>query len=165
MERPRSVHTLSNTYSVIAVMFYTHNCGCSLRHSMATFHLFGTLTPMLPTCLYVLRLFLALPATGRRKYADSDSTWIAQRDLTAQLSEGDGVALSLSNRIFFVPLHQVVTLVVDSIFTRASDQQVDTLSPRRAQNEVHLSDGLADSFFTCLIAVRFRRRGEGQKIG
>lgn len=85
--------------------------------------------------------------------------------MTLQLSEIECVVFDLSSRMDFVPLHQVVTLDDDLIGTRAADLQVKTLSPRKAKNEGHMAEVLTDSLFNCILAVRFRRRGEGKEAG
>lgn len=42
---------------------------------------------------------------------------------------------------------------------------METLCARKADREGHMADVVADSLFHTIMAVRFRRRGEGQKKG
>lgn len=58
----------------------------------------------------------------------------------SQLSEMKQTCFTLGSRLVFVPLHHIVNLDEDLVGTRAKDQQVKTLSLRKAQNEAHMAD-------------------------
>lgn len=40
----------------------------------------------------------------------------------------------------------------------------ETLSPRKAKSEGHMADVFADSLFNCVMALRLRRRDDGQEV-
>lgn len=63
-------------------------------------------------------------------------------------------------RVFFVPLNQVVTIDDDLIVTRASYNQVNTISARKAEKEGNFADVLSDALFLFLLVARFQSRGE-----
>lgn len=57
----------------------------------------------------------------------------------------------------------MVTLDDDLFSTRAMNSQVNTISNRKADNEGHSADAVANAFLRVIIALRFRRRGESQE--
>lgn len=68
----------------------------------------------------------------------------------------------MTRKIFLSPVHTFATLDDDLYGTTARDNQVKTLSMRKADREGHTADAIADALFRLTIAVRFRRRGEPQ---
>lgn len=46
--------------------------------------------------------------------------------------------------------------------TRAADNQVEILSPRKASKEENSADSIADMLFRVVLGLRFRRRAEKQ---
>lgn len=97
--------------------------------------------------------------------AGGGETWTAQRDPTHHVTNLETVAMERSRRMFFVPLHQVVTLDDDLMGTRAQDNPVKMLSPRKADKEGHCADVVADALFRLVLLHRFRRRGEDGATG
>lgn len=105
---------------------------------------------------------LAYPPTGRGN--SRQQRWSAQRDQTRQLTEFDSIALRETRKIFFVPLHMMATLDDDLFGTRAADNQVKMLRSRKADNDRHSADAVADVLFRVILALRFRRKGEVQLV-
>ena len=68
----------------------------------------------------------------------------------------------MSCKIFFSPTHTLATLDDDLYGTRATDNQVKTLSNRKSDREGHAADTIADALFRVTLMVRFRRRGVSQ---
>ena len=64
--------------------------------------------------------------------------------------------------MFLISPHTTLTLDDDLYGTRASDNQVKTISHRKADKEGHCADALADPFSRLTLFVRFRRRGQSQ---
>lgn len=83
----------------------------------------------------------------------------------AHLSEIERVVFALSTRMFFVPLHYILGLDYELICSRATDLEVKTIIPRKVHIDGHMADIFADSLFNSLLAVKFRRRGDGQEVG
>lgn len=57
-------------------------------------------------------------------------------------------------------MYTLTTLDDDLIGRRAGENQVKTLSARKADLEGHNADAVADTFFRVTFMVPFRRRGE-----
>lgn len=64
--------------------------------------------------------------------------------------------------MFFIPNFLFSRLDDDLYGTRAKDNQVKTLSSRKADEEGHVADAIADALFRITLCLRFRRRGESQ---
>lgn len=62
--------------------------------------------------------------------------------------------------MFFCSLNLIGTLDDDLFGTRAADNQVKTLSARKADKEGHSEDAIADALFRVVLGLRFRRREE-----
>ena len=62
----------------------------------------------------------------------------------------------------YTPVHTFATLDDDLYGARASDNQVKTLSARKADREGNTADAMADALFRVTLMIMFRRRGEGQ---
>jgi hypothetical protein len=60
------------------------------------------------------------------------------------------------------PSHTYATLDDDLFGARTTDNQVKTLSARKADSEGHCADAIADALFKITFFVRFRRRGHTQ---
>ena len=58
--------------------------------------------------------------------------------------------------------HATLTLCDDPYGTRVSDNQLKTISNRKADKEGHWADALADPFSRLRLYVSFRRRGQSQ---
>jgi hypothetical protein len=91
-----------------------------------------------------------------------ERTWSAQRDETQYLDNFEKAAYEMTRKVFLTPMHTFATLDDDLYGTRAGDNQVKTLSIRKADREGHTADAIADALFRITLAVRFRRRGEQQ---
>ena len=62
--------------------------------------------------------------------------------------------------VFINPVHTLATLDDDLCGTRAGDNQVKSLSIRKADREGHTADAIVDALFRVKLIVRFRRRGK-----
>lgn len=120
-------------------------------------------TRLLSTYHYIISSWLEFTSNIRREYTVNDATGVSQRDMTTQLYEIERAVFYLSSRLFLDPLTKVVTLDDDFTGSREADLPVKTLSPRKSQNKGHMADVIADSIFNSFIAVRFRRKDEGQE--
>lgn len=85
-----------------------------------------------------------------------------QRDRTKCLSESEHLAFRETGKVFFCPLQNIATLDDDLFGTRATDNQVKTLSARKADKEGHSFDSIAEALFRVLMGIGFKRRGEPQ---
>lgn len=101
---------------------------------------------------------LAYPIVGRGR--NGSQTWISQRDQTPNLTELEHFAFKDTRSIFMHVLHLFLTLDDDLFGTRASDNQVKSLSARKVDKEGHSADAVADALSRIIFALRFRRRGE-----
>lgn len=98
-------------------------------------------------------------ATGR---AHMGSIRNAQRDQTKYLSTFEWSAFRMTSNIVLTPVHAFATLDDDLYGTRASDNQVKSLSARKSDREGHTADAIADGLFRVTLMIRSRHRGEGQ---
>jgi hypothetical protein len=103
---------------------------------------------------------LAFPPSGRGD--QRQNTWSFSRDQTQSLSDFKKAAFRTSCRLFLTPNHTYATLDDDLYGTRAADNQVKSLSARKADREGHCADAFADALFRITFFVRFRRRGRTQ---
>lgn len=163
-EEERPLLTMADMYGTIGMIYYSPNSGYSLKKGIGSLVSLGCRTPSLVTCRYILNNFQAFPVTVRHEYLEDDCTLISKRHDDATVRDRAGCIRSV-NTYIFVPLHQILTLDDNLIGSRAAYLEVKTLSSLKAHNERHMSDVLADSLFNCVLAVRFRRRGEGQEVG
>lgn len=98
-----------------------------------------------------------------RPSSDSQqSTWIAGRDFTPQLRTFEEALFRKSLKIFGVFGFLSMTLDDELFGTRANDNQVKTLSNRKADKEGHTADVVCDALFRTALGIRFRRRGISQ---
>lgn len=121
---------------------------------------YGAVVPPIQRVRWIAAHLIAFPVVGRG--GDGFSNWTSQRDQTPNLSEFERVAFKDTRRIFLHLLHLTLTLDDDLFGTRATDNQVKTLSCRKADREGHSADTVACAISRVVFALRFRRRGEGQ---
>ena len=114
----------------------------------------------LSTVRFISSNIVAFDATGRGDLGTA--SWNAQRDRAPLLAQFEKVAFQASAKVFLSPLYTFATLDDDLYGTRASDNQVKTLSSRKADREGHTADALCDALFRVTYMVRFRRREETQ---
>ena len=86
-------------------------------------------------------------------------TWISRRDMKQQLDAFERLSFHTTCKVFVTPVHMFATLDEDLYETRASDNQVKSISKRKADREGQTADAIADVLFPATLAVRFRRRG------
>jgi hypothetical protein len=153
--------SMADMYRFVAVLLYSHCTGFSVTKTIQKLSELGQNPPSLERTQFIQSNILAYSATGR---ADGCSTWNSQRDQTHRLGEFEKAAFNMSCKVFLTPLYTLATLDDDLYGTRSSDNQVKTLSSRKADKEGHCADALADALFRITFMVRFRRRGEAQSL-
>jgi hypothetical protein len=151
---------LDDLYRYVAVLLLSHLTGLSFEKTVSLLARLDCKPPSLDRVRYISRNILAHPATGRGNMGER--TWSAQRDETQYLDSFEKAAYEMTRKVFLTPMHTFATLDDDLYGTRASDNQVKTLSMRKADREGHTADVIADALFRITLAVRFRRRGEQQ---
>jgi hypothetical protein len=67
--------------------------------------------------------------------------------------------------VLFVPLYQYLTLDDELVGSRAEDNQVKSLSMRKADREGKTAEVIADALFRVVLALLFHRRDEAQADG
>ncbi|CDF37457.1 unnamed protein product [Chondrus crispus] len=150
---------LDDLYRYVAVLLTSHLTGLSFEKTVDLFTRLNCNPPSTHRVRFISRNNLAHSATGRGR---GESAWSAQRDETQYLDAFEKAAYEMTRKIFLSPVHTFATLDDDLYGTRARDNQVKTLSMRKADREGHAADAIADALFCVTIAVRFRRRGEPQ---
>lgn len=93
------------------------------------------------------------------------STWNALRDETHQLGDIKRHCFTVVRNVFFGTTPLFANLDGDLFGAHAVDNQVKTLSNRKAYNEENTVDFIADAVFRVVLAIRFRRSGESAKKG
>lgn len=151
---------LPDMFRFLAVFIFSHTTGLSNKKTLEVLRSLGCSTPKLEDVRYISSNILAYSITGRGN--EGLSSWNSQRDQTPLLSSFEETAFKMTAKIFMAPKHLFATLDDDLYGTRAADNQVKTLSARKADREGHVADSLADAFFRLTLALRFRRRGESQ---
>ena len=149
---------LPGMYRFLAVLMFSHCTGFSLEKSIEILEALDGTAPKLDEVRFVSNKIVEYSAPGRGN--DGQSTWVSQRDLTLLLSDFEKVAIDLSLKIFFQPHFLVATLDDDFYRTRAQENQVKTLSARKADREGHQIHVLADALFPMMHAFRFYRKGK-----
>lgn len=147
--------TVSQFYKFMGVIYYSHNSGCSLKKVIHTLQRLGHDILSHSLSHYILTHLAAYAPTVRRHHIDSEGTWVAQRDHTSQLTKIKHITFNIVSRMFFVPLHKILTIGDDFVATSENDLQVKILSLRKARNEGHVADITADSLFNCMLGVIF----------
>eukprot|EP00474_Spongospora_subterranea_P007755 CRZ08213.1 hypothetical protein [Spongospora subterranea] len=152
--------SMSAMYQYLAMMFYSHCTGFSLNHTWTIMEKLNQHTPSLDVIRFISQNILAFSPSNRGNMGAN--SWSSQRDMTPNLTAFEKVSFSVSNSIFVVPNHTTATLDDDLYGTRASDNQVKTISNRKSDKEGHCADVIADALFRITLGIRFRRRGEFQ---
>ena len=101
---------------------------------------------------------LGYSPTGRG--GDTSFTWNSKRDCTPQLHEFERKSFSMSTRVYLGSNRTFCTLDDEFMGSRAQDNQVTTISFRKADVEGHSMTAVADASFCVFFHARFARRGE-----
>lgn len=144
----------------VAVLLMSSLADITFEKALEEFSLRDCKVPSRENMLFISRNVIAFPPTKRGK--QSEDEWAAQRDATQRLDTFERTAYEMSRNVCLIANHTTVTLDDDLYGTRARDNQVKTLSSRKADKEGHSADVLCDAFFRITLGVRFRRRGESQ---
>ena len=154
---------LHDMYRFLAIMLYSHCTGFSFKKTIEIMSKrYGFQNISLTMIQFISNNILAFSPTNRGNLGTI--TWESQRDQTPQLQELEKLAFGPSCRIFFIPLHSILTLDDDLHGTRSKSNQVKKLSARKADKEGHCSIVVADALFRVILAWRFDRRGEAQDV-
>ena len=151
---------MDDMYRFVSVLLLSHCTGFSFARTIRFLSERGSKAPSLERVRFICSHILAFSPTGRG--GDGGNSWVVQRDLTPLLTQFEQNAFRATSKVFLVPTHLLATLDDDLYGTRANDNQVKTLSARKADKEGHTVDAIADALFRITLAVRFRRRGESQ---
>ena len=119
-------------------------------------------TPTLSRFRFIAANVLGYPPTNRGD--TGASTWDSQRDCTTQLQQFEQTLFRKSSQVFFVPDHIMVTLDDDLYGTRSRENQVKSISTRKADKEGHSAIAVCEALFRPTLAIRFCRRGEKQEL-
>lgn len=152
------VVSLSEMYQYLAVMICSHTTGLSYSKTVDTMQRFAACTPNLERVRWISENLLAFSPIGRGD--DGAGQWICQRDFTPNLIELETLCFRETRRVYMNSSHMFATLDDDLFGTRANDNQVKSLSSRKADREGHSADAVADALTRIVLALRFRRRGE-----
>lgn len=152
--------TTAQMYQYFAVLLYSHCTGFSPKKTIDKLRAEGCHVPTLDTWRQISQNILAFSPTNRGDLGQN--SWNAQRDRTILLDRFETTAFEMSRNVFFVSDYSILTLDDDLYGTRSSDNQVKTLSARKADKEGHCAIAVADALFRSTIGIRFMRRGENQ---
>ena len=146
-------------YRYLAVLLFSHCTGFSFGKTMEILSDCGC-SPLAPGRIrFISSHILAFSATDRGQ--GGSKSWNSQRDKTPFLTQFEHTAFRVSCKLFLSPNHTFGTLDDDLYGTRAKDNQVKSLSARKADKEGHTAHAIADAIFRVNLMVRFSRRGGG----
>ena len=151
---------LDDMYRYVAVLLLSHCTGFSFAKTIGMILDCGCTPPALERVRFISTHIL--PYSPAYRGGGGTVTWNAQRDQTPSISEFERTAFRDTCKVFLTPVHMFVTMDDDLYGSRATDNQVKSLSSRKADREGHIADAVADAFFRVTLMVRFRRRGESQ---
>lgn len=149
-------------YRFFAVFLLSHCTGFSMEKCVHLLNRMGLHAPVMSEVRFIANHLLAYSPVSRGR--DGLQAWNACRDHTQQLTEFETLAFREVRKVFFSTMHLFATLDDDLFGTRAADNQVKTISARKADKEGHVADVLADALFRIVMGLRFRRRGEKQEV-
>lgn len=162
--------SVAEMYQYVPVMLFSHCSGFSFDKTIDMMPPEGTKPLNLNLIRFISNNILAFSAiadpvqidqlTGRGH--EDGISWMSQRDLTLLLTQFEKTAYRTICNMFVSPTHTLATLDDDLYGTRASNNQVETISSRKADREGHTADAIADELFRITLMVRFRRRGVSQ---
>ena len=151
---------MKDMYQYVAVLLLSHLTGISFKKTTTLLQDLNCATPPLDRMRFVSMNIKGFSPTSRGDV--SDISWIAQRDMTQQLDAFELICFRVTCNVFLNPVHTFTTLDDDLYGTRAGDNQMKSLSIRKADREGYTADAIADTLFRVTLIVRFRRRGEKQ---
>lgn len=147
-------------HRLLGVSLFSQSSGMSQESTIALFSKLRFQTPVPRWCSEIGNTLIPFHQTLR--ITEACGTWRSQRDATQLLNDFERQAWSVSKRLFYVLLVQLITLDDDLMGTRSRDNQVKMLSDRNADREGHSTDNVADALFRLTDVSRFRRCGEPQ---
>lgn len=156
-ELSQSQVVLADMYSYVAILLLSHATGFSFERIIEMLKQTGHIPPSFSRIRFAAERIKAYSPT--RSGDNGGNSWISQRDQTRQLSEFENLAFRWTRKVFST-LSLLATLDDDLFGTRAAENQVRTLSNRKADKEGHSADDLAHALLRFDFALRFRYRGE-----
>ena len=148
---------MNGLYRYVSTLLLSHSTGISLSRTIAWLAELGMTAPPLECMRYIGQTIQAYSSTGRGN--TQQNTWLPQRDQTQNLSRFESKVFRMTQSIFLTPMYTFATFDDDLYGTRVRDNQVETLSARKADRERHTADAVADALFRVTFIVHFRRRG------
>lgn len=159
-EPGRKTFQLADMVRWTAVLLISSRCDISFNKALEEFTLRDCKVPSREKMLFTSRNVIAFPPKKSGKQSEDELA--ANRDATQRLDAFERTAYDFSWNVCLIAKHTTVTLDADLYGTRARDNQVKTLSSRKADKEGHSADVLCDTLFRITLGVRFRRRGDSQ---
>ena len=151
---------LSDVYRFLSILLFSNTARFSLGNAIELLARIGLNVPGKDIIKYIYNKILASSPIDRGR---GGMTWTARRDETQLLCEFERTAFRSTRKIFFNPDYLLATLDDDVYGTRARDNQVKSLSTRKAEKEGHIADVIDDALFRVILRVRFRRRSKSQE--
>jgi hypothetical protein len=121
---------MSNMLRYLTFLLLSHCTGLSISNVLELFPQNGASLPSLERTRFISTNILAFSASGRGQ--KGQSSWNCSSDQTQLLGEFEKASFRTGCRIFITPNHTYATLYDDLYGTRATDNQVKTLSARKA---------------------------------
>ena len=149
--------SMRDMYRYVSVLLLSHLTGLSFERTIAWLTEMNCNAPSLDRTRFISQNIKAFSATNRGN--SGETTWMSQRDRTQQLSALERASFRAICKVFLNPVYTFTTLDDDLYGTRAKENQVKSLSARKADKEGHSADAIADALFRLTFMVRFRRRG------
>lgn len=161
-EPGRNQLEMSDMLKWVAVLLMSSLADISLEKELEQFALRDCKVPAKAKMHFIGNNVLAFPSTKRGN--ESNDQWASQRDSTQRLEGFERAGYDMSRNVCLSSNFTTVTVDDDLYGTRARDNQVKTLSNRKADKEGHSADVICEALFRITLGVRFRRRGESQSI-
>lgn len=111
---------------------------------------------------FIMNHFIAFPCAGQDDVGEL--FWFFQRNETQRLEFFEKLAWKIIQTIFLGPSSSFDAIDDYLYCTRSRDNQVETLSARKADKEGHIADAICNAQFYIRLRVRFTHREEGQKV-
>lgn len=153
---------MSDMYKFLAIFLYSNCTGLSFEKTIQSMNMIGHKCLSLRDVRFISSNILGYSPIGRGNVGTR--TWNSMRDETQQLSEFERTCFTLIRTVFLGSVQCFATLDDDLFGCRAVDNQVKSLSNRKADREGHMADVIADSMFRVVLGMRFRRRGESAEL-
>lgn len=152
--------TRGEMYQYLAVLITSHTTRLSTEKTLELLRNFGAITPPCKRYCWINENILGFSPTGRGE--QGQDYWNCQRDMTPNMSEMEQLAFRTSRKVYLHTTQMFATMDDDLFGTRSNNNQVKSISARKADREGHSADVIAEALSRVVIALRFRRRAESQ---